>query len=291
MSPSTARLDLTLVRRGLVRSRTQARVLIDAGLVQVNGQVVTRASTVLNASDALGVEADPYVSRAAHKLLGALEDLDLDVSGRALDAGASTGGFTQVLLERGCAPVYAVDVGHDQLAPQLRDDSRVVVHEGTNLRDLTLDHLDGDPVDLVVADVSFISLTLLLGPLTAVTAPDGRLLVMVKPQFEVGRERLGKNGVVRSPTLHRASLDQVLEVASGLGWSLRDAAPSRVPGPSGNVEYFLLLTANQPVGVDLAHEGSAQKGSAQQSSANDGPGGVDLDAVVAAGALLVPAGA
>lgn len=129
MASAAERLDVALVSRGLVRSRTQARALIDAGLVQVNGAVATRASVSLRASDRVAVETDPYVSRAAHKLLGALTDLALDVSGRALDAGASTGGFTQVLLERGCAPVYAVDVGHGQLAPLVRDDPRVVVHE------------------------------------------------------------------------------------------------------------------------------------------------------------------
>lgn len=268
MAPSAARLDVALVSRGLVGSRTRARALIDAGLVTVNDQVVTRPSAPLRASDRVAVETDPYVSRAAHKLLGALDDLAVDVGGRALDAGASTGGFTQVLLERGCDPVYAVDVGHDQLAPLVREDPRVVVHEGTNLRDLTLDHVGGEPVDLVVADVSFISLTLLLAPLVSVTAPAGRLLVMVKPQFEVGRERLGKNGVVRSSALHRSSLDQVLEVASGLGRSLLRAAPSRVPGSSGNVEYFLLLIPSEHEHVDT----------------------VDLDAVVAAGALLVQAG-
>ncbi len=161
---------------------------------------------------------DHYVSRAAHKLVGALDDLGLVVGGRALDAGASTGGFTQVLLERGCREVVAVDVGTDQLAPSLRADPRVRVHEQTNLRDLSLDHVARQPVDLSVADVSFISLTLLIAPLAAVTDPAGTMLVMVKPQFEVGRSRLGKGGVVRDPPLHRRPCEPWWPPPPASGW-------------------------------------------------------------------------
>ncbi len=182
-----------------------------------------------------------YVSRAAGKLLGALSDFGLRLSGRALDAGASTGGFSQVLLQQGCSRVYAVDVGHDQLAEEVRTDPRVRVWERTNLRDLDLGHVDHQPVDVVVADVSFISLTLLVKPLLAVLRPDGIALLMVKPQFEVGRERLGKRGVVRSAALHRDAIAQVARTAALLGWRVDGQTRSRLPGPAGNLEYFLLL--------------------------------------------------
>ena len=242
----SARLDRLLVERGLVRSRSQAQELIADGRVRVDGVVLKRAAGPVRPGAQLDVQGDRYVSRAAHKLLGALADLDLDIGGRALDAGSSTGGFTQVLLEHGCRPVYAVDVGTDQLVAPLRTDPRVVVHEQTNLRDLGLDHVDGSPVDLTVADVSFISLTLLLGPLAAVTAPTGTMLVMVKPQFEVGRERLGRGGVVRSAALQVEAVAGVLAAAEPYGWFAHAVLPSRLPGPAGNREFFVLLRQGAP---------------------------------------------
>uniref|UniRef100_UPI000DF82E61 SAM-dependent methyltransferase n=1 Tax=Desertihabitans aurantiacus TaxID=2282477 RepID=UPI000DF82E61 len=168
------RLDRAVLARGLARSRTQAQALVRAGKVRVRGVAVSRVASEVDPDDVEVTDVDPWVSRAAHKLLGALDDLALQPTGRALDAGASTGGFTQVLLHHGCRPVYAVDVGHGQLAEPLRHDPRVVVHERLNLRELTLAHLDDEPVDLVVADVSFISLTLLVERLLSVTRPDGR---------------------------------------------------------------------------------------------------------------------
>ena len=243
---SSERLDRVLVARGLARSRSQAQSMIAAGVVQVDGTVVRRPADGVGPGASVTAEVDPYVSRAAHKLLGALDDLAVTVSGRGLDAGASTGGFTQVLLERGCRTVYAVDVGTDQLAPSVRQDQRVVVQEQTNLRDLDLSHVGGDPVDLVVADVSFISLTLLVGPLTAVTHPDGWLLLMVKPQFEVGRERLGRGGVVRSPALQAEAVRAVAGAAEPYGWFASAVVASRLPGPAGNREFFLLLRATAP---------------------------------------------
>ncbi|MBA8795276.1 23S rRNA (cytidine1920-2'-O)/16S rRNA (cytidine1409-2'-O)-methyltransferase [Friedmanniella endophytica] len=243
--PDPARLDRALVDRGLARSRGQAAELIDDGLVTVDGRPARRAAQVVRAGQQVTVaEPDPYVSRAAHKLLGALVDCglpDAAITGRrCLDAGSSTGGFTQVLLERGAARVLAVDVGRDQLHRSLRDDPRVEVREQTNLRDLTLADL-GEPVELVVADVSFISLRLLLAPLTGLCAPTACMLIMVKPQFEVGRDRLGKGGVVRDDAARRAAVDAVADEARRLGWRLRAKAPSRLPGPAGNVEYFLRL--------------------------------------------------
>jgi 23S rRNA (cytidine1920-2'-O)/16S rRNA (cytidine1409-2'-O)-methyltransferase len=241
-----ARLDLELLARGLARSRSQAQALISAGQVRVDGTVVRRAATTVPPAAVLEARPDPYVSRGAHKLIGALDDLDLAVPARALDAGASTGGFTQVLLERGCRRVVAVDVGTGQLAEPLRSDPRVRLWERTNLRDLTLAHVDLQPVDLVVADVSFISLTLLLRPLTAVTAPTGALLLLVKPQFEVGRERLGPGGVVRQDNLRQEAVAGVAAGAAELGWSVRSTVPSRVVGGTGNQEYFVLLARDVP---------------------------------------------
>lgn len=232
---------MALAERGLARSRSQARALIDGGRVRVADRVITRPAFDVDATSRIDVEADEWVSRAAHKLLGALDESGLAVPDRVLDAGASTGGFTQVLLSRGATRVYAFDVGHDQLAPQLRDDPRVVVREGLNLRDLVLADVQGDPVDMVVADVSFISLTMLVEPLLAVVATDGVALLMVKPQFEVGREALGSGGVVRDEASRLAAVDVVVEAASRLGWERVWQAPSVLPGPSGNREYFVAL--------------------------------------------------
>ncbi|HET7723188.1 MAG TPA: TlyA family RNA methyltransferase [Propionibacteriaceae bacterium] len=235
------RLDQALVSRGLARSRQHASELIRSGLVTVDGVVTSKPATSVGDAAAVDAPADAYVSRAAHKLLGALEDSHTPVQGRALDAGASTGGFTQVLLEAGATRVYAVDVGHDQLVGSLRRDPRVVVHEGTNLRDLTLQHVENEPVDLVVADVSFISLRLLLEPMLGVLRPEGVALLMVKPQFEVGRERLGGGGVVRDEKDRTAAVDGVAETARALGWTEDWRGVSRLPGPAGNVELFLRL--------------------------------------------------
>lgn len=235
------RLDLALVHWAGVASRTRAQDLISQGRVRVDGKVVTRVSTPVAPGAELEVEDEGWVSRAAHKLLGAMQDSGFSPRGRVLDAGASTGGFTQVLLRRGCEQVYAVDVGHDQLDPGLRADPRVVVREGLNLRDLTLADLDGVKVDAIVADVSFISLKLLLGPLRDVLAPSGAALLLVKPQFEVGRESLGPGGVVRDPSERDRVVAEVAAAAGGLGLIEVWRGASRLPGPAGNVEIFLLL--------------------------------------------------
>lgn len=237
------RLDVALVERGLARSRTHAQALIAQGAVRIDDQVATKVSQKVGPQMRLTAADDGWVSRAAYKLLGALEDTGLEVPARCLDAGSSTGGFTQVLLSRGAQEVYAVDVGTDQLDGSLRADPRVRVREQTNLRDLTLDHLDGSPVDLVVADVSFISLTLLLQPVLATLTPTGTALLMVKPQFEVGRERLGSGGVVRDPALRRWAVDNVIAHAAQLGWECTMSRESRLPGPAGNVEHFIVLSA------------------------------------------------
>ena len=237
----TERLDRELVRRGLARSRSHAQAMINSGQVVVDGSVVERPAEQVSAFAVIHAPEDRYVSRAAHKLIGALDDLQLSVAGRALDAGASTGGFTQVLLARGCQEVIAVDVGSGQLAPALRVDPRVIVRERTNLRDLRLDDVGGVAVDLVVADVSFISLGLLVGPLVSVTRDDGWLLLLVKPQFEVGRELLGKGGVVREPAHQVQAISSVINAAGEYGWHGVAAVPSRLSGASGNREFFVLL--------------------------------------------------
>jgi 23S rRNA (cytidine1920-2'-O)/16S rRNA (cytidine1409-2'-O)-methyltransferase len=240
-----ARLDAELVRRGLARSRQQAAELIEQGRVAVRGVPAGKPATVVDRDTPVVVHesgAREWASRGAHKLLGALDHFgDVAVAGaRCLDAGASTGGFTDVLLDRGAARVVAVDVGYGQLVWRVRSDDRVQVHDRTNARTLGVDDIGG-PVDLVVADLSFISLRTVLSALTACTRPGGELLPMVKPQFEVGRERLGSGGVVRDPALRRAALGDVVATARERGLVLRDAVASPLPGPSGNVEFFLRL--------------------------------------------------
>ena len=236
----TARLDRELVDRGLARSRTRAQAAVRAGRVLVNGRVASRPAQLVGPSDRIELShVDPYVSRAAHKLAGALAASGVTVPARVLDAGASTGGFTQVLLAAGAEQVYAVDVGHGQLAAELRADPRVVVREHTNLRDLGLHHLDGEPVGLVVADVSFISLRMLLQPLFTVLEPAGSALLLIKPQFEVGRSGLDDQGVVRDQLLRDAAVAGVVEVAARLGWRPAWQGESVLPGESGNVEYFV----------------------------------------------------
>lgn len=240
------RLDAELVRRGLARSRDHAAELIAAGRVSVNAQPATKPATGVTTDADLVVRADPgqpdYVSRGGHKLAGALAAFDgLAVAGRrCLDAGASTGGFTDVLLRAGAAEVVAVDVGYGQLAWSLRSDPRVVVHDRTNIRELTAEMIGGT-VDVVVGDLSFISLRLVLDALLGVTAPDGDLALMVKPQFEVGKERLGKGGVVREPELRTEAVRDVAVAAAERGWGAVAVAVSPLPGPSGNVEFFLWL--------------------------------------------------
>ena len=248
MPPRRLRLDAELVRRGLARSREHAAELVTAGRVRVSGATAAKPATQVTTDVAILVAEDPdrpdYVSRGGHKLAGALavfEPLGLSVAGRrCLDAGASTGGFTDVLLRAGASEVVAVDVGYGQLAWSLQSDDRVQVHDRTNIREITT-ALIGGPVDLVVGDLSFISLALVLEPLVSVTKADGDLALMVKPQFEVGKDRIGKGGVVRDPALRAETVAAVADRAGGLGWGARAIATSPLPGPSGNVEFFLWL--------------------------------------------------
>lgn len=239
-----ARVDVELVRRGLARSRRQAAELIGAGRVSVDGMPAAKPATAIPLTATLRVDEPgerAWVSRGAHKLIGALDMFALGIDGRrCLDAGASTGGFTEVLLDRGAREVVAVDVGYGQLAWSLRCDPRVVVMERTNVRDLSPAAIGGR-VDLVVADLSFISLATVLPALTACAAPGADIVPMVKPQFEVGRDQVGAGGVVHDPGLRERAVLAVSRRAAELGWHTVDAAASPLPGPSGNVEYFLWL--------------------------------------------------
>jgi 23S rRNA (cytidine1920-2'-O)/16S rRNA (cytidine1409-2'-O)-methyltransferase len=253
-----ARLDAELVRRGLARSREHAASLVAAGQVSVPGRPTVKAATQVDADEAIQISADEgeqYVSRGGHKLAGALDVFatqGLQVAGRrCLDAGASTGGFTDVLLRRGAGQVVCVDVGYGQLAWSLQTDDRVEVRDRTNIRALEANPLD-PPAELVVADLSFISLRLVLPALLRSSTAEAELLLMVKPQFEVGRERLGAGGVVRDPDLRAAAVSEVAEAAyvdHGVGVMGVTASP--LPGPMGNVEYFLWLRRGAPA-VDPA---------------------------------------
>lgn len=244
------RLDAEMVRRKLVESRTHAKNLVESGRVTVGGMPADKPARQVDEAAAIEVSEPPegveYVSRGAHKLLGAFEAFgdkiwpNLVEGARCLDAGASTGGFTQVLLEKGAGSVVAVDVGYGQLAWRLREDPRVEVLERTNVRHLTKDQVGKEP-SLVVGDMSFISLTKVLDNLVEV-APNATMLLMVKPQFEVGKERVPPGGVVKDKDDVRRVVRDVAEHAIGLGLEVRGVAPSPLPGPKGNVEYFLLLT-------------------------------------------------
>lgn len=246
------RLDVELVARGLARSRRQARELVDSSTVEVAGQPTTKPSQPVDEDTPIRLTAEPdrWVGRAALKLLHALERWGessgtpepIVVRGaRCLDVGASTGGFTHVLLEQGAAHVTALDVGHGQLVAALADDPRVRDLPGTNIRHAGSADL-GSPFELVVADLSFISLTIALPSMLALTSGEADLVVLVKPQFEVGREHLGHKGVVRSPEDHLRVLRTIGQVAEGLGLRVRGVAASPILGGEGNREFLLWLT-------------------------------------------------
>ena len=246
----TARLDQVLAARGLTRSRTLAAAWIREGRVSVDGAICIKPSFQVGEEHEVTVaasDAEEYVSRAGHKLAGALEAFpDVVVQGRrCLDAGASTGGFTDVLLRGGAREVVAVDVGHDQLVPQLRMDPRVRVHEGLNLRYMAPEDIGG-PAELTVCDVSFISLTLVIAPLAAATLPGGHLLLMVKPQFEVGAESLGRDGVVASEQQRLEAVEKVAAAGVAAGLIELGRTRSPLPGQDGNHEFFLHLQRPGP---------------------------------------------
>lgn len=243
-----ARLDVELVRRGLARSREHAHELVDSGRVRVAGLVATKHATGVDPASSLSVDSvsEPdYVSRGGHKLAGALDALGgPPVEGRrCLDVGASTGGFTDVLLRRGAREVVAVDVGYGQLAWSLRTDARVHVLERTNARALTVSDIGG-PADLIVGDLSFISLRLVLPALVGCAESAADMLLLVKPQFEAGKDEVGRGGVVRDPAVRAATVREVAGAAATIGWGTMAVTASPLPGPAGNVEFFLWLRAD-----------------------------------------------
>jgi len=240
------RLDEELVARGLYPSRARAGDTIRRGAVQVSGKPVTKAGQPVAADAIISLNdaAQAYVSRAALKLIHALDHFKFSAQGReCLDIGASTGGFTQVLLERGAAHVAAIDVGHDQMAQSLRDDSRVTLIEGLNARDLTAAHLKGPP-DLIVADVSFISLKLALPPALALAKPGAKLMALIKPQFEAGRDRIGKGGVVVGDDIHATICADIAQWIDAQDWRVIGVTPSPIEGGDGNREF--LIAAEKP---------------------------------------------
>lgn len=236
------RLDLVLVERGLAPSRSRAQELIKQGRVSIDQKVCTKPSAEVTAGQSLilGHGTPSYVSRGAIKLAAALEAFGFDPKGRvALDVGASTGGFTEVLLRRGAETVYAVDVGHDQLHASLKSDPRVISLEGCDARTLTR-KLIPTAITAIVADVSFISLTKALGPALALAAPDSWLVTLIKPQFEVGPERVGKGGIVRDAAARQAAVDAVMTwLPSQPGWRVAGIIASPIKGGSGNEEFLL----------------------------------------------------
>jgi 23S rRNA (cytidine1920-2'-O)/16S rRNA (cytidine1409-2'-O)-methyltransferase len=237
------RLDAALVDRGLAASRERARALIMAGQVRVDGQVVSKAGANVDAGAAIELEVPdhPYVSRGGVKLAHALDDFKIDATGRrALDVGASTGGFTDVLLQRGASTVIALDVGHGQLDWKLRTDPRVDVHDGVNARRLSPQDVP-HAVDLVVIDVSFISLGHILPALPPFLADGADIVALVKPQFEAGRDEVGKHGLVTDPAVHAAVIAKVTAQAEAIGLTRVAMAPSAITGATGNQEFFLHL--------------------------------------------------
>jgi 23S rRNA (cytidine1920-2'-O)/16S rRNA (cytidine1409-2'-O)-methyltransferase len=242
------RLDTLLVELNLCTSRQQAQRCIGAGEVKVNGEIIDKPGTQVATTAHIELqEKPPYVSRGGEKLKGALDAFKINVQGRiCLDGGISTGGFTDCLLQAGAKQVYGIDVGYGQVAWSIRQDERVILRERTNFRYLTSEDLykDAKKTDLGVMDLSFISLTKVLQPLWNLLAPPKEVILLVKPQFEVGKEKVGKKGVVRNPEDRAEAIMQVWEAAKNIGWNYQGLITSPLKGPAGNVEYLLWLSTN-----------------------------------------------
>ena len=251
--PNKVRADQLLVLRGLAESRTRAQALILAGNVFAGDRRVAKAGDLIAEEVSLTVKGrdHPWVSRGGIKLDHGLTHFGFDVAGAvALDVGSSTGGFTDVLLSRGAAKVYAVDVGTNQLAWKLRSDDRVTVHEQTNARDLNREIIP-DPIDIVVCDASFISLSKVLDAALDFARPGAMLVALVKPQFEAGREEVGKGGVVRDPAVHERVCNDAVDWVRSKGWTVLGVERSPITGPEGNVE-FLLGAVKEATGDEAA---------------------------------------
>lgn len=242
MSAPRLRIDQLLVERGLAESRERAQALVMAGYVLVDGEKARKPGQAAKRDSLLELtQRLPFVSRGGLKLAGALDHFGVDVAGRVcVDIGASTGGFTDCLLQRGAARVYAVDVGAGQLDWKLRNDARVVVKEGLNARYLTPEDI-GEPADLITCDVSFISITMILPAAAALLKPEGAMILLVKPQFEVGRGQVGKGGIVKDPALHQAACARVEDAVRGLGFRTA-MMESPILGAEGNREFLLYAT-------------------------------------------------
>ena len=240
--PKKLRLDQLLVGKGLLPSREQAQRAIMAGNVMIGTRIAAKPSELLDEQAAITVKPTrKYVGRGAFKLEAALDDFAIDVRGKnALDVGASTGGFTDCLLQRGAEKVYAVDVGHGQLDWKLRNDSRVIVLEKLNARFLSHEHVP-EPVEVCVIDVSFISLTLILPNAFALINSTGVILALIKPQFELQRSEVGKGGIVRDPTLHQKAQDKIVAFVTDLGHMVTGIVPSAIKGTDGNQEFFACM--------------------------------------------------
>jgi len=241
------RVDQMLVDRGLVESRSRAQALVMAGLVFSGETKIAKPGQQLAEDAALDVRGrdHPWVSRGGIKLAHGLEHCGWDVTDAvAIDVGSSTGGFTDVLLQKGAARVYAVDSGTNQLAWSLRQDPRVIVHEQTSARILTEAHIP-EPVDMIVCDASFIGLAKVLERPLSFAAPDARLLALIKPQFEAGREEVGKGGVVRDPAVHARVCDQVVAWLTEAGWQVAGVTRSPITGPEGNIEFLIAASRNR----------------------------------------------
>ena len=258
------RLDLLLVQRGLCESRSKAQAVIMSGQVYVDGQKCDKAGTTFDDEAQIEVRGNhcPFVSRGGLKLEKALRDFGVDPTGYVCsDSGASTGGFTDCLLQKGASKVFAIDVGYGQLAWSIRTDPRVVCMERTNIRYVTPEDL-GEPLDLSVVDVSFISLKIVLPAIRQLLKPTGQILCLIKPQFEAGKDKVGKKGVVRDPAIHREVLEQFVALAGELNMTLRNLTFSPVKGPEGNIEFLGHLAmedkdgivADIPAIVAAAHE-------------------------------------
>jgi len=273
---SRRRADRELVRRGLVASREEAQRVIGERRVQVDGAPVRKPSTLVLPGQRLLVGGPPprFVSRGGEKLQGAIDRFGLDLRGCVvLDAGISTGGFADCALQAGSARVIGIDVGYGQLAERLRRDPRVELHERTNVRSVSLEAIGGSAVDVLVADLSFISLTTVLPVLLPLVRPDGHAIVLVKPQFEVGRERIGRGGIVRGAEPWILALERVVDAVERLGWSLEAVAPSPITGAAGNVEFVALLRPCAPCSAAPGVAGRGSDGARSYGSGDGADGG------------------
>ena len=237
------RLDVLMVQRNLAESREKAKALIMSGIVYVNGQKEDKAGTSFDTAAQIEVRGNTlrYVSRGGLKLEKAMKNFDVSMEGKVCtDVGSSTGGFTDCMLQNGAVKVYAIDVGHGQLAWKLRNDPRVVCMEKTNIRYVTPEDI-ADPIGFASIDVSFISLTKVLGPVKALLEDNGQIVCLIKPQFEAGREKVGKKGVVREPAVHLEVIDMVIDYALSIGFEALNLEFSPIKGPEGNIEYLLYL--------------------------------------------------